>query len=100
MLFGDRAEHAPHHRRLSIIVCEPAPFERLSYTEAIAALEKSSRTFEFPVRWGMDLQSEHERWLSEEHVKAPVVVMNYPKEIKAFYMRMNDDGKTVAKIGA
>jgi asparaginyl-tRNA synthetase len=73
-------------------------FERLSYTEAIAALERSGKSFEFPVRWGIDLQSEHERWLTEEHVKAPVVVMNYPKEIKAFYMRMNDDGKTVAAM--
>ena len=75
-----------------------SPFERLTYTDAIAALEKSGKKFEFPVRWGMDMQSEHERWLSEEHVKAPVVVMNYPKEIKAFYMRMNDDGKTVAAM--
>jgi asparaginyl-tRNA synthetase len=75
-----------------------APFERLSYTEAIAALERSGKSFEFPVHWGMDMQSEHERWLTEEHVKAPVVVMNYPKEIKAFYMRMNDDGKTVAAM--
>ena len=50
------------------------------------------------MHWGMDLQSEHERWLTEEHIKAPVVVMNYPKEIKAFYMRMNDDGKTVAAM--
>ena len=75
-----------------------SPFERMTYTDAIAALEKSSRKFEFPVRWGMDMQSEHERWLTEEHVKAPVVVMNYPKEIKAFYMRMNDDGKTVAAM--
>jgi asparaginyl-tRNA synthetase len=73
-------------------------FERLSYAEAIAALERSGKSFEFPVRWGIDLQSEHERWLTEEHVKAPVVVMNYPKEIKAFYMRMNDDGKTVAAM--
>jgi asparaginyl-tRNA synthetase len=73
-------------------------FERMSYTDAIAALERSGKKFEFPVRWGMDLQSEHERWLTEEHVKAPVVVMNYPKEIKAFYMRMNDDGKTVAAM--
>jgi asparaginyl-tRNA synthetase len=73
-------------------------FERMSYTDAIAALEKSGKTFEFPVRWGMDLQSEHERWLTEEHVKGPIVVMNYPKEIKAFYMRMNDDGKTVAAM--
>ena len=73
-------------------------FERMTYTDAIAALEKSSNKFEFPVKWGMDLQSEHERWLTEEHVKAPVVVMNYPKDIKAFYMRMNDDGKTVAAM--
>jgi asparaginyl-tRNA synthetase len=73
-------------------------FERMTYTDAIAALERSGKKFEFPVRWGIDLQSEHERWLTEEHVKAPVVVMNYPKEIKAFYMRMNDDGKTVAAM--
>jgi asparaginyl-tRNA synthetase len=73
-------------------------FARMSYTDAIAALEQSSKGFEFPVHWGMDLQSEHERWLTEEHVKGPVVVMNYPKEIKAFYMRMNEDGKTVAAM--
>jgi asparaginyl-tRNA synthetase len=70
----------------------------MSYTDAIAALEKSGKSFEFPVHWGMDLQSEHERWLTEDYVKAPVVVMNYPKEIKAFYMRSNDDGKTVAAM--
>jgi len=75
-----------------------SPFERMTYTDAIAALEKSGKTFEFPVSWGMDLQSEHERWLTEEHVKAPVVLMNYPKEIKAFYMRQNDDGRTVAAM--
>jgi asparaginyl-tRNA synthetase len=75
-----------------------APFERMTYSDAVAALEKSGKTFEYPVRWGMDLQSEHERWLTEAHVKAPVVVMNYPKEIKAFYMRQNDDGKTVAAM--
>ena len=73
-------------------------FERLTYTDAIAALERSGKKFEFPVSWGIDLQSEHERWLTEEHVKGPVVVMNYPKAIKAFYMRMNDDGKTVAAM--
>ena len=73
-------------------------FERMTYTDAIAALERSGKKFEFPVRWGMDLQSEHERWLTEEHLKAPVIVMNYPKEIKAFYMRMNDDGRTVAAM--
>jgi asparaginyl-tRNA synthetase len=70
-------------------------FARMTYTEAIAALEKSGKKFEFPVRWGIDLQSEHERWLTEEHARAPLVVMNYPKEIKAFYMRANEDGKTV-----
>ena len=73
-------------------------FERMTYTDAVAALENSGKKFEFPVKWGMDLQSEHERWLTEEHVKAPVIVMNYPKEIKAFYMRVNDDGKTVAAM--
>jgi asparaginyl-tRNA synthetase len=73
-------------------------FERMTYTDAIAALEKSGKKFEYPVKWGMDLQTEHERYLSEEHVKRPVVVMNYPKEIKAFYMRVNDDGETVAAM--
>jgi len=73
-------------------------FERMSYGDAIAALEKSGKSFEFPVRWGVDLQSEHERWLTEEHVGRPVVVMDYPKEIKAFYMRLNDDGRTVAAM--
>jgi asparaginyl-tRNA synthetase len=73
-------------------------FERITYSDAIAALEKSGKTFEFPVRWGMDLQSEHERWLTEEYIKRPVVVMNYPKDIKAFYMRMNDDERTVAAM--
>jgi asparaginyl-tRNA synthetase len=75
-----------------------ASFERMTYTQAVAALEKSGKKFEFPVRWGMDLQSEHERWLTEEHVGRPVVVTNYPKEIKAFYMRLDDDEKTVAAM--
>src|SRR5213075_2582676 len=73
-------------------------FERMSYTDAIAALEKSGKKFEFPVKWGIDLQTEHERYLTEELVGRPVVVMNYPKEIKAFYMRLNDDGRTVAAM--
>lgn len=73
-------------------------FERMTYTDAIAALEKSGKKFEFPVRWGVDMQSEHERYLTEEYVGRPVVVMNYPREIKAFYMRLNDDGKTVAAM--
>jgi asparaginyl-tRNA synthetase len=74
------------------------PFEILTYTDAVAALEKSGKAFEFPVKWGMDLQTEHERWLCEEHLKRPVVVTNYPKDIKAFYMKLNDDGKTVAAM--
>jgi asparaginyl-tRNA synthetase len=73
-------------------------FARMDYTEAIGVLEKSKQRFEFPVSWGMDLQSEHERYLSEKHVGRPVIVMNYPKAIKAFYMRMNDDGRTVAAM--
>ena len=73
-------------------------FERMTYTEAIAALEKSGRTFEYPVRWGIDLQSEHERYLTEDLVGRPVVVTDYPKAIKAFYMRLNDDGRTVAAM--
>ncbi len=76
-------------------------FERMDYTDAVAALTKAvgdGVRFEFPVEWGMDLQSEHERWLTEQLVGRPVVVMNYPKEIKAFYMRVNDDGRTVAAM--
>ncbi|MEX0774162.1 MAG: asparagine--tRNA ligase [Phycisphaeraceae bacterium] len=78
-----------------------ASFERMDYSDAITALEKAiadGRKFEFPVRWGIDLQSEHERYLTEELVGRPVVVMNYPKDIKAFYMRLNDDGRTVAAM--
>jgi asparaginyl-tRNA synthetase len=70
-------------------------FERLSYDEAIRILERSGRSFEYPVRWGLDLQSEHERYLCEEHLKKPAVVTDYPKEIKAFYMYLNDDERTV-----
>jgi asparaginyl-tRNA synthetase len=70
-------------------------FERMTYTEAVEILERAGRNFEYPVRWGADLQSEHERYLTEEHVKRPVVVTDYPAAIKAFYMYGNDDGKTV-----
>jgi asparaginyl-tRNA synthetase len=70
-------------------------FIRLEYTEAIAILEKADQKWEFPVFWGADLQSEHERYLVEKHFKKPVILTNYPKEIKAFYMKQNDDGKTV-----
>ena len=73
-------------------------FERMAYTEAIAKLEQSKQKFEFPVNWGVDLQTEHERYLTEKLVGKPVIVMNYPREIKAFYMRQNDDGKTVAAM--
>jgi asparaginyl-tRNA synthetase len=73
-------------------------FVRMDYGEAVAILEKASEKFAFPVKWGVDLQSEHERYLTEEHVKKPVIVMNYPKDIKAFYMRVNDDGRTVAAM--
>ena len=75
-----------------------APFERVTYTEAIRILEESGRSFEFPVRWGTDLQSEHERYIAEEHIGRPVVVTDYPKDIKAFYMYLNDDEKTVAAM--
>lgn len=72
-----------------------SPFERLTYTEAIKLLENSGKTFEYPVEWGVDLQSEHERWLTDEKVGRPVILTDYPKEIKAFYMRQNSDGETV-----
>lgn len=70
-------------------------FIRITYTEAVEILEKSGQKFEFPVKWGVDLQSEHERYLVEQHFKCPVILTNYPKEIKAFYMKQNEDGKTV-----
>src|SRR6202047_4266065 len=70
----------------------------MDYGEAIEVLERANEKFEFPVKWGIDLQSEHERYLTEKHAKRPVIVMNYPKDIKAFYMRVNDDGRTVAAM--
>ncbi|MFG0256547.1 MAG: asparagine--tRNA ligase [Phycisphaerales bacterium JB043] len=73
-------------------------FERVPYTKAIELLEASGKSFEFPVAWGQDLQSEHERYLTEELIKKPVVVTDWPKDIKAFYMRVNDDGRTVAAM--
>jgi asparaginyl-tRNA synthetase len=75
-----------------------APFERIDYGNAIDILKRSGKKFEYPVEWGLDLQTEHERFLTEEHVKRPVVVMNYPEQIKSFYMRLNDDGRTVAAM--
>lgn len=71
------------------------PFKRVSYTEAVSILEKSGQTFEYPVAWGNDLQSEHERYLTEKHFQCPVILYDYPRTLKPFYMRVNDDGKTV-----
>jgi asparaginyl-tRNA synthetase len=82
--------------RLNMLVS--ADFGRITYTEAVDLLQKSGRTFQYPVAWGMDLQTEHERYLTEEVMKKPLFVTDYPKDIKAFYMRMNDDGKTVAAM--
>ena len=82
--------------RLEAVVT--SKFERMEYTEAVRILEKSGQKFEFPVSWGIDLQSEHERYLTEQVVGGPVAVINYPKDIKAFYMRLNDDGRTVAAM--
>ncbi len=79
--------------RLNFVVTHN--FIRMTYTDAIAVLEKSHHKFEYPVYWGVDLQSEHERYLVEHYYKAPVILTDYPKEIKAFYMKQNDDGKTV-----
>ena len=73
-------------------------FGRVTYTEAVELLKKSGHTFEYPVEWGIDLQTEHERYLTEQIYKRPVFVTDYPKEIKAFYMKMNEDGKTVAAV--
>jgi len=70
-------------------------FVRLTYTEAIEILKKSGETFEFPVEWGRDLQAEHERFLTEKHFRRPVILTDYPRQIKPFYMRLNDDEKTV-----
>ncbi|GAB4235420.1 MAG: asparagine--tRNA ligase [Chlamydiales bacterium] len=75
-----------------------APFEQVTYSYAIRVLEKSGKKFEYPVRWGSDLQSEHERFLAEEYFKKPIIITDYPKDIKAFYMRLNDDENTVAAM--
>jgi len=80
-------------QKLNFVVANP--FERLTYTEAVDILQKSGKKFEFKVEWGTDLQSEHERYLVEQHFNKPVILTDYPKHIKAFYMRQNDDGKTV-----
>ena len=82
--------------RLNFI--KDSDFGKITYTEAIELLKKSGKQFEYPVEWGCDLQTEHERYLTEELIKKPVFVIDYPKEIKAFYMRMNEDNKTVAAM--
>ncbi|MDY0007904.1 MAG: asparagine--tRNA ligase [Spongiibacteraceae bacterium] len=74
------------------------PFERITYSAAVEMLERAGKAFQYPVQWGLDLKSEHERWLCEEHIGRPVIVTDYPKAIKAFYMRENDDGRTVAAM--
>jgi asparaginyl-tRNA synthetase len=93
--FAQRIDKTVIERLRSII---DNKFERMEYSEAIDILMASGKKFEFPVKWGLDLQSEHERFLTEQHVGRPVVLMNYPVEIKAFYMRLNDDEKTVAAM--
>jgi len=93
--FADRIDDTVIDRLTNVV---EKPFERLTYTEAVQILERSGQDFEYPVSWGTDLQSEHERFLTEQHVQGPMVVIDYPKEIKAFYMRLNDDDKTVAAM--
>jgi asparaginyl-tRNA synthetase len=90
--FEERVEKGVIARLEGIIA---TPFVRMTYTEAIERLKTSGVDFKFPVEWGTDLQSEHERWLAEVHCKAPVILIDYPKDIKAFYMKLNDDGRTV-----
>ncbi len=93
--FDERIEKGLIDRLKHVIA---SPFRMLPYTEAVDILQNSGKKFEYPVEWGTDLQSEHERYLTEEKFKQPVVVVDYPKDIKAFYMRRNDDGKTVAAM--
>jgi asparaginyl-tRNA synthetase len=105
-VFRDVLERCPEDMKFFVERIEPtaistlegiigSQFVRLSYTEAVDILQKSGHAFEFAVSWGIDLQSEHERFLTEQHFKSPVILYDYPKTIKAFYMRLNDDGKTV-----
>jgi asparaginyl-tRNA synthetase len=93
--FEERIEKGVIAKLTGIVESE---FARMDYTEAIRILESAKQKFEFPVSWGIDLQSEHERYLTEKHVGRPVIVTNYPKAIKAFYMRVNEDGRTVAAM--
>jgi asparaginyl-tRNA synthetase len=93
--FEERIEKGVIAKLQGIVASE---FVRMEYTEAIGILERAKQKFEFPVAWGTDLQSEHERYLTEVHAGKPVILMNYPKQIKAFYMRLNDDDRTVAAM--
>ena len=93
--FNDRIDKTIQQTLTHII---ESPFERISYTEAVRILQASGEAFEFPVAWGVELQSEHERFLTEKHVKRPMIVTDYPATIKPFYMRLSDDGKTVAAM--
>lgn len=90
--FQDRIDKEAIARLKSIL---ENPFKRLPYSEAVSILEKSGQAWEFPVGWGLDLQSEHEKYLTEQHFKRPVILYDYPRTIKPFYMKVNDDGKTV-----
>ena len=96
MAFFEKFVDPECQKRLAAMI--ESKFARMDYTEAISVLEKSGEKFEFAVKWGIDLQSEHERYLTEKVIKGPVAVINYPKDIKAFYMRLNEDGKTVAAM--
>ncbi|HEY4537691.1 MAG TPA: asparagine--tRNA ligase [Erysipelothrix sp.] len=91
--FNERIDKDLMNKLNSLLESE---FKRMTYTEAVEILQKANKEFEYPVEWGTDLQTEHERYISEEVVGGPVFLTDYPKDIKAFYMRMNDDGKTVA----
>jgi asparaginyl-tRNA synthetase len=93
--FAERIEPEAIRRLESLV---DSPFVRMDYAEAIRVLQNSGRKFDYPVEWSLDLQTEHERYLTETHCQAPVIVMNYPTEIKAFYMRLNDDERTVAAM--
>jgi asparaginyl-tRNA synthetase len=93
--FAERVEKTAISRIEALIA---KPFARIDYTDAVDILKKSGKKFDYAVEWGADLQTEHERFLTEEHVGGPVVVTNYPEKIKSFYMRLNDDGRTVAAM--
>ena len=108
-LIVDAREHCPDEMELFVKFVDKEllarldfvverPFQRIIYSDAVELLKKSGEKFEFPVDYGLNLQSEHERWLTEKHFQCPVTVFNYPKEIKPFYMRVNDDGKTVTAM--